>query len=175
MDIRVEKTRRSIYNAFIEIRSRKDLEKITVKELCEKAQINKSTFYVYYEDIYDLSDKIENEIVTSVIRDLGLSEDIITDSEKFAVMLCMAYSAQQNLISTVFSGIRTEQLPKKIEAAVKAAFFEAFPQYKDDVSVNIKLTYCIYGGYYAFNAYRNQSEKAAINLIGAMSAKIFDK
>ena len=48
MDLRIEKTRQSIVNAFIALRSRKPLEKITVKELCEKAQINKSTFYFHY-------------------------------------------------------------------------------------------------------------------------------
>ena len=36
MDYRIEKTKRSIYNAFIELRARKPLEKLTVKELCEK-------------------------------------------------------------------------------------------------------------------------------------------
>ncbi|MCD7842055.1 MAG: hypothetical protein LUG56_06245 [Lachnospiraceae bacterium] len=45
MDIRIKKTKESITNAFLELRSRKPLEKITVKELCEKAMINKSTFY----------------------------------------------------------------------------------------------------------------------------------
>ena len=56
MDLRIEKTERGIKNAFIELRSRKPLEKITVKELCESARINKSTFYAHYKDIYDLSD-----------------------------------------------------------------------------------------------------------------------
>lgn len=44
MDLRIERTRRSIINAFIELRSAKNIEKITVKELAEKACINKATF-----------------------------------------------------------------------------------------------------------------------------------
>ena len=44
MDLRIEKTEKGIRNAFIELRSRKPLEKITIKELCEHAYINKSTF-----------------------------------------------------------------------------------------------------------------------------------
>ena len=44
MDIRVKKTRRTIITAFMELRAHKPLEKFTVKELCEKAEINKSTF-----------------------------------------------------------------------------------------------------------------------------------
>ena len=37
MDIRIEKTKTAIHNTFLELRSRKPLEKITIKELCEKA------------------------------------------------------------------------------------------------------------------------------------------
>ena len=44
MDLRIEKTEKAIKNAFIELRARKPLEKITVKELCAEACINKSTF-----------------------------------------------------------------------------------------------------------------------------------
>lgn len=56
MDKRKEKTKRAIKSAFMELRIKKSLEKITVKELRELAYINKSTFYSHYEDIYALSD-----------------------------------------------------------------------------------------------------------------------
>ena len=62
MDIRIEKTKTAIHNTFLELRSKKPLEKITIKELCEKAQINKSTFYSHYKDIYDLYDAYEKDI-----------------------------------------------------------------------------------------------------------------
>ena len=62
------KTKTAIHNTFLELRSKKPLEKITIKELCEKAQINKSTFYSHYKDIYDLSDQLETDVVASVIE-----------------------------------------------------------------------------------------------------------
>ena len=37
MDIRIEKTEKAIKNAFLELRAKKPLEKITVKELCALA------------------------------------------------------------------------------------------------------------------------------------------
>ena len=58
MDKRAQKSRSSIINTFLEIRSKKPLEKITVTELCKKADLNKSTFYVHYHDIYDLSEQL---------------------------------------------------------------------------------------------------------------------
>ena len=54
MDLRTEKTERSILNAFIGLRAQKPLEKITVKELCQAAGINRGTFYAHYTDLYDL-------------------------------------------------------------------------------------------------------------------------
>ena len=63
MDLRIEKTENAIRNAFIQLRAKKALEKITIKELCEAALIHKSTFYSQYRDIYDLSDTMETEVV----------------------------------------------------------------------------------------------------------------
>ena len=51
MDLRVTKTQRAIRAAFLELREKKPLEKITVKELCQRAEILKSTFYDHYADV----------------------------------------------------------------------------------------------------------------------------
>lgn len=83
MDIRIEKTRQSIINAFIELRSHKELERITIKELCEKAQINKSTFYAHYQDIYHLSDTLETEVVVSIMENLTHPERVLDDTAFF--------------------------------------------------------------------------------------------
>lgn len=43
--------------AFLELLEKKDFEFITVKEICEKAGVNRSTFYLHYETIGDLLDE----------------------------------------------------------------------------------------------------------------------
>ena len=40
--------------ALIELLEKKDLEYITVKELCQQAGVNRSTFYLHYENLSDL-------------------------------------------------------------------------------------------------------------------------
>ena len=47
----------------MELRAQKPLEKIKVKELCDLACINKSTFYAHYQDIYALANAMEDEMV----------------------------------------------------------------------------------------------------------------
>ena len=61
MDRRVKYTKKSIKESFIELLQEKDIDKITVSELCDKSDINRATFYRYYIDIYDLLEKIELE------------------------------------------------------------------------------------------------------------------
>ena len=57
-DLRTIKTKKSIENAFLELRQKKNLEDIKVSELCSIALINKTTFYNYYSDIYELSNEL---------------------------------------------------------------------------------------------------------------------
>lgn len=63
---RVIETKGKIKDAFIELCLRKKLDKISVKELTDLANINRGTFYVYYQDIYDLQEKIEDEFYDKI-------------------------------------------------------------------------------------------------------------
>ena len=73
MDKRVLKTRSAIFNAIFDLSTEKDLEKITVIELCEKAGINKSTFYLHYSSIEDCFKKCFDLFTDRVIH---LSDNI---------------------------------------------------------------------------------------------------
>ena len=69
MDRRVRKTRAQLRQGLAELLKEKSIKEITVKELVEKVDINRSTFYLHYTDIYDMMEKIENEL-TGEIEDL---------------------------------------------------------------------------------------------------------
>ena len=69
MDRRIRKTRAQLRQGLAELLKEKSLKEITVKELVEKVDINRSTFYLHYTDIYDMMEKIENEL-TGEIEDL---------------------------------------------------------------------------------------------------------
>lgn len=171
MDKRTEKTRHSIYNAFIELRSKKALERISVKELCELADINKSTFYAHYLDIYDLSDKIEGEITADIMKGINI-DDLIGDPAGLPRQLSLLLTSKQSLISTIFSGSRTQELPRKILSEIIKQLSEKYPHHADNEKIRIMLTYSVYGGYYAFNENRTCSDKLVIDTLGEISEKI---
>ena len=63
MDRRVKYTKKIIKECFFDLLNEKEINKITVSELCTKADINRATFYRYYIDIYDLLEKIQEEFI----------------------------------------------------------------------------------------------------------------
>ena len=51
-------TKEHIFRSFIIILSEKPFDKITVRDIVEKANINRNTFYYYYSDIYELLEEL---------------------------------------------------------------------------------------------------------------------
>ena len=62
-DQRTRLTKMMIRKSFTALLSQKPIRNISVKELCEKAGINRGTFYAHYLDIYDLMDQMEQEMM----------------------------------------------------------------------------------------------------------------
>lgn len=60
---RVRATKRALQNAMVELMKEKPVEAITVRELTELADVNRSTFYLHYADVYDLLDRMEDEAI----------------------------------------------------------------------------------------------------------------
>lgn len=62
MDRRVRKTRSLLLQGLIQLMGEKDIKDISVKELSDLVDINRGTFYLHYSDIYDMLNKIEDEL-----------------------------------------------------------------------------------------------------------------
>ncbi len=54
--------------AFLELLEKKDFTYITVKEICEKAGVNRSTFYLHYETVSDLLAESARYIITQFVE-----------------------------------------------------------------------------------------------------------
>lgn len=66
IDRRTIKTKRAMHNALVELASIKPIGRITVKELTEKADVNRKTFYSHYTSIEDVLNEIEDEIIEKI-------------------------------------------------------------------------------------------------------------
>lgn len=77
MDKRILRTRLAVFNAVIDISSEKKLEDVKVIELCDRAQINKSTFYLHFsslDDCYAQTSKFFMDKLLNLINDFDYKE-----------------------------------------------------------------------------------------------------
>ncbi|HMM05063.1 MAG TPA: TetR/AcrR family transcriptional regulator C-terminal domain-containing protein [Clostridiales bacterium] len=66
VDRRVKYSKMVIKNSFIKLLKEKSIAKITIKEICALADVNRATFYAHYIDQYDLLHQIESDLVDDV-------------------------------------------------------------------------------------------------------------
>ena len=70
MDRRVRYTVLALTDALVQALHREHISEISVKELCDAADVNRSTFYAHFKDKYDLLEYIKNEILDNIKRQL---------------------------------------------------------------------------------------------------------
>lgn len=63
---RVRLSKQLLKDSLIRLLHEKSIHNISVREVCENAQINRTTFYKYYGSQYDLLEYIENELLTEI-------------------------------------------------------------------------------------------------------------
>jgi AcrR family transcriptional regulator len=65
-DRRVRYTKMVLKESFVRLLGEKDISEITIKEICDGADINRATFYAHYSNQYDLLRKIEDELFENI-------------------------------------------------------------------------------------------------------------
>ncbi len=70
-DQRVRLTRQLLKNALVQLMQEQHISKISIRALCEIADINRSTFYAHYTDPYDLLEKAQQEVLDNLTRYLN--------------------------------------------------------------------------------------------------------
>lgn len=172
MDLRIERTKKCIRDAFIELRKVKPIEKITVKELAALACINKATFYSHYTDIYDLSEQLENETIFSILKNIPHIDSLITNPAIAIEELTEALTMQKAFTDILFSGSREGLYAIKLETGIKNLIFHQFPAYKDNFHWNMILTFIIQGGLRAYTSYAPINKKEAQNILCELNVTI---
>ena len=69
-DRRILKTKRALRESLLYLLKEQPIQKISVSRLCEKSDINRSTFYTYYSSPMNLLESIEDEILNTLEEDM---------------------------------------------------------------------------------------------------------
>ena len=144
MDLRVKKSLRGIRNAFAELCKETSIDKITVKALCERALINKATFYAHYENLDELIIEVEDEYIRNITGNIDFAGLFFTDTEQFLLKLWASYQKNPNGYF-LLQGRRGLRMLKLLLDALRRSIYDARPDMANTPSVDMALTYMIYG------------------------------
>ena len=112
-DRRTLKTRKAIYNVLMELLLQKELHKVTVQEISDLADINRTTFYKHFLDVYDLYDKLEQDILVEWGMLVLNMQDL--RSKEFFDSLVGYVDKNRNVFKMVFSSKAPGQLRARFE------------------------------------------------------------
>lgn len=111
-DARVRRSKERIREEFLLLLREKPVRRITVKELCQRCQINRTTFYKYYADPYDVLEQLERNALAYHRQELEKHLPG-TVNELFRELLTEA-KTYSNLYYVLFSENGDPQLPLKM-------------------------------------------------------------
>ena len=176
MDLRTKRTLRSLREAFYELRRELPLERVTVRALCERAEVGKATFYLHYHSVYDLSDRLQEQVVEDIVGGLDHPTRVLDDTTVFTGELFASFVAHAEQIDLLFSGSQEHALIEHVERALRKKIAAADPSLAEDRRFNILLTYQVHGSHAAYMRYaREGSEKdraAVVDAIAQASAAV---
>lgn len=120
-DRRIRRTKRLLRQALAEIMNEKDFKDITVKEITDRADLNRGTFYFHYTDTYDLRNQIEDELVEELKEAIA---EFQPEQAEFSLrpMLKKVFDyvlSQKFLFRTFFRSSSNSGLQNKVMAVVE--------------------------------------------------------
>lgn len=149
---RIALTKRLLKESLLSLMAEKNIKNITVSELCEAAEINRSTFYNHYGCPADVLMDIENNVVAD-LEELWKSEGIrnLWPLDKRVEMLCTYVVKNRDLFKLLLRNSDTNSgfASLLINAShVRITYEQVFSYVKDDDDKRLMITFVSNGTYH---------------------------
>ena len=95
-DRRVRRTKKLLTQALTQLLQEKQINEITVKELTDLADMNRGTFYLYYKDIFDMLEKIEDGLFEALDEIVSLHEHDDVSHQTTPILLDLFHFIEEN-------------------------------------------------------------------------------
>lgn len=149
-DLRITRTQHLLFEAFTELLEERGFENITVKDLCEKAMIRRTTFYKHFSDKYEYLDYYVNRIreafcIVEPSKETEFTEDFLLRVTRST----MAFFEEKRVI---IHRILNSNMPSTLMAIFEKQVFDGVKEHLDLDVVNgrqLPLPMDFYAAYYA--------------------------
>lgn len=144
VDRRVRKTKAQLREGLAHLMLEKSIKEITVKELVDKIDINRSTFYLHYADIYQMLQQIEEEALENITHilencpvDFSNNESTLEFVTKFFAIL----DSDKDLCRALLGPHGDMAFVEQIENLLAGTFLKHLPGTFPKNDSNLKYAY----------------------------------
>ncbi|WP_100372255.1 TetR/AcrR family transcriptional regulator [Bacillus sp. FJAT-45037] len=137
-------TRQNLTDAFWQLYFTKRIEKITIKEITTKAGYNRSTFYEYFTDVYDVLEQLENNLI-SKLQEMPMQQ-LSSSGDPFPLeALVRLYSDQSQYLAVLLGDHGDPAFQRRIKASIKPVMKEILVVQgaKDGFELDYTLEYAL--------------------------------
>lgn len=150
VDRRVRKTKAQLREGLAHLMLEKSIKEITVKELVDKVDINRSTFYLHYSDIYQMLQKIEEEALENITCMLTDSPVDFSDKEStlaFTTKFFSILDSDKDLCRALLGPHGDMAFVEQIENLLASTFLKQLPGRfsKDDPDLKYAYAFTLNG------------------------------
>ena len=148
VDRRVKRTKNNLRNSLFTLLEEKNINQITVTELTTLADVNRSTFYLYYNDIYDMMEKIQQEIYSVFVDTVVRFKSDFKDIESFETY-CLRFlefcKENYRVCRFITRNDCNNHLAEKIQLAVRCVIPDSAGYFPDGDPRNYLTTFALSG------------------------------
>ncbi len=133
-DRRVRRTKKLLTHGLIQLMKEKQVQDITVRELADLVDVNRGTFYLYYRDIFDMLDSIEQELFNQVNQLIAAhkGETVLTHTLPVLKELFHLVEENKELCQVLLGQNGDMKFLKKLSDVVQEAFRREWLMMKKD-------------------------------------------
>ncbi|MFD2329397.1 TetR/AcrR family transcriptional regulator [Cohnella sp. GCM10020058] len=121
MDRRIAKTQEALKKAVIELMTEKNFDDITIQEIADRADVNRGTIYLHYQDKFDLLDRL----IESHLNEMSEMDDWACELEwKDALVPYFEYFEKNYLFFSTM--LASKGVPSSFRTRLLNSFMEGF-------------------------------------------------
>ena len=163
-DRRVAMTKRMLKDALIEMLKGKDIYHISIRELCEKADVNRTTFYKYYSSQFDLLADMEKDLIDFISKLIERSE---SDPGEIIAAACRYLEENLSFARLIVNNNVDPDFANKLLAMdnIKSSTLKNIGNKRSEAEMEYIYSFLTYGAYRMICVWLNKEQREPPEII----------
>lgn len=167
---RILVTKRILKESLLSLMQEKSISKITIKEICDLSEMSRSTFYLHYQDQFELLRDIENEALENSFEALNNLEGSVNTIESIESFLSYVKENKETF-GVLLCQSETEDFQNSIINNIADYVKESVPEVKENSNESYLFTFIMHGSLNVIRTWIKNDFDLPVNVLAELIFK----